>query len=74
MPVVGSSEFPGTDQEALDLLEAVGHNCTCSAPDDKPLSVCATHRMLTHEPRAINGLVFARRMVERLLLEEWRSK
>jgi len=35
------------------------------------LATCAPHRMLTEDQRALNGLLFARRMAERLLREEF---
>ena len=34
------------------------------------LATCAPHRMLTEDQRALNGLLFARRLVERLRREE----
>jgi hypothetical protein len=35
------------------------------------LATCAPHRMLTDDQRALNGLLFARRMAERLNREEF---
>ena len=35
------------------------------------LATCAPHRMLTDDQRALNGLLFARRMTKRLLSEEF---
>ena len=35
------------------------------------LATCAPHRMLTEDQRALNGLLFARRMAERLRREEF---
>jgi hypothetical protein len=35
------------------------------------LVTCAPHRMLTDDQRALNGLLFARRMAQRLLGEEF---
>jgi hypothetical protein len=35
------------------------------------LATCAPHRMLTEDQRALNGLLFARRMAERLQREEF---
>ena len=35
------------------------------------LATCAPHRMLTEDQRALNGLLFARRMAERLSREEF---
>jgi hypothetical protein len=35
------------------------------------LSTCAAHRMLTEDQRALNGLVFVRRVVNRMKREEF---
>jgi hypothetical protein len=35
------------------------------------LSTCAPHRMLTEDQRALNGLLFVRRVVDRLRREEF---
>jgi len=35
------------------------------------LATCAPHRMLTEDQRALNGLLFVRRMAERLSREEF---
>lgn len=32
---------------------------------------CAPHRMLVEDQRAVNGLLFGRKIMGRLLLEEW---
>jgi hypothetical protein len=34
-------------------------------------TTCAVHRMLTEDQRALDGLLFARHMAERLLVEEF---
>ena len=35
------------------------------------LATCAPHRMLTEDQRALNGLLFGRRMADRLRREEF---
>jgi hypothetical protein len=62
----------GTQQESFDLVNAIARNCTCEfGLMGVRLATCAPHRMLTEDQRALNGLLFARRMVERLSREEF---
>ncbi len=62
----------GTQQEAFDLVNAIARNCTCEfGLMGVRLATCAPHRMLTEDQRALNGLLFARRMAERLNSEEF---
>src|SRR3982751_5854699 len=62
----------GTQQESFGLVNAIARNCTCEfGLMGVRLGTCAPHRMLTEDQRALNGLLFARRMVKRLRREEW---
>jgi hypothetical protein len=61
----------GTQQESLELLQAVARNCACRVLSGKTVSACAAHRMLAHDQRAIDGLLFGRRIVAHLLEEEF---
>jgi hypothetical protein len=62
----------GTQQESFDLVNAIARNCTCEfGLMGVRLATCAPHRMLTEDQRALNGLLFARRMQERLHREEF---
>ena len=62
----------GTQQESFDLVNAIARNCTCEfGLMGVRLTTCAPHRMLTEDQRALNGLLFVRRMVARLRREEW---
>jgi hypothetical protein len=64
----------GTNQEALDLLGAVQHNCTCSVDDAAVLrDVCPAHQMLVEGQRLLDGLLFARSIAARLQREEFGS-
>ena len=64
----------GTQQESFDLVNAIARNCTCEfGLMGVRLATCAPHRMLTEDQRALNGLLFARRMAERLTREEFAS-
>jgi hypothetical protein len=62
----------GTQQESFDLVNAIARNCTCEfGLMGVRLATCAPHRMLTEDQRALNGLLFGRRMAERLNREEF---
>jgi len=62
----------GSQQESFDLVNAIARNCTCEfGLMGVRLATCAPHRMLTEDQRALNGLLFARRMAERLRHEEF---
>jgi hypothetical protein len=62
----------GTPQESLALLDAITRNCTCEfGVMGVRLSVCSAHRMLTEDQRALDGLLFAHRMADRLRYEEF---
>src|SRR5262249_1288707 len=62
----------GTPQEALELVHAVGANCGCECGMmGVRTSVCEAHKMLTGDQRALDGLIFVRRLAERLLQEEF---
>jgi hypothetical protein len=62
----------GTPEECLELLAAVQRNCTCNT-DVKGArgSVCEAHTMLIQHQRVLNGLLFARRIAQRFIREEW---
>ena len=61
----------GTRQESLELLHAIRQHCACEREDGRVLSICAPHAMLACDQRAVDGLLFMRRMAERLLAEEF---
>src|SRR4051812_15182272 len=62
----------GTQPESFDLVNAIARNCTCEfGLMGVRLTTCAPHRMLTEDQRALNGLLFARRMADRLRHEEF---
>ena len=62
----------GTQQESLDLINAVTRNCACEfGLMGVRLTTCPPHRMLAEDQRALDGLLFVRRMRERLQDEEF---
>ena len=64
----------GTQTEALELLQALSRNCSCVVTaEGVRLSTCPPHEMLSSDQRAIDGLLFARRIASRLRAEEFTS-
>ena len=62
----------GTQTEALELLQALSRNCSCVVTGEGVrLSTCAPHEMLSTDQRAVDGLLFARRIALRLRSEEF---
>ena len=61
----------GTTDEALALLHALRAHCECRIDDGRTVAPCASHAMLAHDQRAVDGLLFMRRMAARLLAEEF---
>ena len=62
----------GTQQESFDLVSAVAHNCACEfGLMGVRVTTCTAHQMLVEDQRALNGLIFARRIATRLRSEEW---
>lgn len=61
----------GTLNQRRELSNAVGHYCACEFGRlGVRLSTCAGHHMLTEDQRALDGLLFARRIAGRLKHEE----
>lgn len=62
----------GTQQDAFELANAIGRNCTCEfGMMGVRLSTCSAHRMLVEDQRALDGLLFVRSMAARLQREEF---
>ena len=61
----------GTTDEALALLHALRANCECRLDAGRIVAPCSGHSMLAHDQRAVDGLLFMRRMAARLLAEEF---
>ncbi len=63
--------WPSTNEEANRLLQAVARNCTCTGHTaGAEGQLCPAHQMAVADQRAINGLVFARHIVDQLRAEE----
>ena len=64
----------GTHTESTELRRAINANCACEfSTNGALLATCASHRMLTESQRILDGLLFSRRMVNRLRHEEFDS-
>jgi hypothetical protein len=61
----------GTTEEALALLHALSKHCECKTDHGRIVAPCASHLMLANDQRAVDGLLFMRRMAERLLASEF---
>ena len=72
IPMATSVLWHGTQTEALELLQALSRNCSCVVTaEGVRLSTCAPHEMLSSDQRAIDGLLFARRIAAQLRTEEF---
>jgi len=71
-----SVHFHGLPEERLALMAALNSNCTCQIDTETggTTGVCPGHAMLVSDQRALNGLLFARRQIQRFLLEEFDLK
>jgi hypothetical protein len=63
-----STTWVGTDEEMLDFLNAIARHCTC---EELIGPACPAHELIRADQEAINRLVFARRIAERLRREEF---
>ena len=62
----------GSHQESLELVNAVARYCTCElGPMGAEVAMCDAHHMLLEDQRALDGLLFARRLAAQLQREEW---
>lgn len=61
----------GTADEALALLHALQAHCACKVVNGRTVAACEAHLMLAHDQRAVDGLLFMRRLADRLLAEEF---
>jgi hypothetical protein len=56
----------------MQLLNALSHNCECKvSAEGVRLTTCASHQLLVEDQRAVDGLLFARRIADRLREEEF---
>ncbi len=66
-----SAVLHATQRELHDLWEAVSNHCTCRLGGASTRAgLCAAHRMLLEDQRAVSGLLYVRRVLLPRLLEE----
>jgi hypothetical protein len=65
-----TTTWHGKPSELRDLLTAVQRHCSCVYAQGACTSVCAGHRLLVEDQRALDGLLFVRRLADRLRREE----
>jgi hypothetical protein len=69
-----SVQWHGTPTEGLELVQALSRYCSCVfSAEGARVSVCAAHEMLCSDQRAIDGLLFSRRIAGRLRVEEFQQ-
>ena len=61
----------GTPEEALALLHSLQTHCQCSMVGERIITCCEPQAMLARDQRAIDGLLFMRRIASKLLTEEF---
>jgi hypothetical protein len=67
--------FHGDRDEAAALDRALARDCCCTFDEEgRRLTTCPPHLMLTTDQRALNGLLWMRRIRERLQQEEHQAK
>jgi hypothetical protein len=71
LPMARRITWNGTTDEALILLHALRAHCECRVDEGRTVAPCASHAMLARDQRAVDGLLFMRRMAPRLLAEEF---
>jgi hypothetical protein len=66
-------QWHGSRAEGVELVETLSRHCSCEFTAQRLRAfVCAPHEMLISDQRAIDGLLFARRIAARLRSEEFR--
>lgn len=65
--------FHGTKAESAALVQAIGRNCGCQVDGRIIRQQCGPHKMLIDDQRALDGLIFMRRMAQSLKRQEWRE-
>ena len=69
-----TASWNGTPGEYLDLTRVLDRNCACQfGLMGVRLTRCGAHE-LTEDQRALNGLLYGRRLATRLRDEEWLTR
>ena len=70
--MVLAAVFHGSPVELHALMAAVDRNCTCTATPETVSGHCPAHKALLDQ-HFLDHVLFARRLAEQLLLEEFRA-
>jgi hypothetical protein len=63
----------GTQEQAIELADAVAHNCACELSSlGARVVTCAPHAMI-EDQRTLDGLAFGRYIAQRLVEREFGS-
>jgi hypothetical protein len=68
--MINQTRWNGSQADLLVLVDVLKRNCTCQS--NAQMRWCPSHEILADQ-RAIDGLLFGRSMVERLVAEEFAS-
>ena len=65
------ASWNGTLSDYLELTRALDHHCACSIGFRCVRQTCCSAHELAGDQRALNGLLYARRILAKLRDEEW---
>jgi hypothetical protein len=69
-----TASWHGTVREYVELTRVLSRNCACEVQGmgmGARFAPCPAHQMLADDQRALNGLLYARRMASTFRDEEW---
>jgi hypothetical protein len=66
--MIKHTRWNGTQAELLVLVDVLKRHCTCQVGAEELF--CPSHELLVDQ-RAVDGLLFGRSIVERLIMEEF---
>jgi hypothetical protein len=69
-----TATWHGTLREYVDLTRVLSRNCACEVQGmgtGTRFAPCPAHQMLAEDQRALNGLLYGRRMAAKFQDEEW---
>ncbi len=66
------TKWNGTKEEGLELLKIIERYCVCKkTAEGVRVSTCPPHKIIVSDQRALDGLLFGRRIAAKLLQEEF---
>ena len=62
----------GTEEEGRILINVLRRNCICDHDANGAITTsCESHKLFVSSQRFLDGLLYGRRVSERLINEEW---